>query len=59
MPEVVEVTSNDIENVIVKVTGRVTVSEILRSRDDEVFGTAAIQMVASKGHMNHIMVLNI
>ena len=54
MPEVVGVASNDIEDVIVNAAGKIEVSEILRTRDDKVIGTAAAQMVAHKEFMNHI-----
>ena len=53
MPEVGGVTSNDID-VIVKVAGKVAVSEILRSRDDEVTRTTAVQMFAPKEGMNQM-----
>ena len=54
MPEVVGVTSDDIEDVTVNAAGKVAVSEILRTRDDKVMGTAAAQMVAHKEGMNHM-----
>ena len=54
MPEVVGVTSDDIEDVIVNAAGKVAVSEILRTKDDKVIGTAAAQMVAHKEGMDYM-----
>ena len=34
--------------------GKVAVSEIFRSRDDEIVRTTAVQVVAPKGGMNHL-----
>lgn len=34
--------------------GKVAVSEIFRSRDDEIVRTAAVQVVAPKGGLNHL-----
>ena len=52
MPEVGAVTFNDIEDVIVKATGKIAVSEIFRSRDDKFVGKVADRTVAPKGVMN-------
>lgn len=54
MQEVGGVTSNDTEDVIVKVPGKLAVSEILTSKDDIVIGTAVAQMVAPKEVINHM-----
>ena len=53
MPEVVGVALNDID-VIVNAAGKVIVNEILRTRDDKVFGTAAAQMVTHREPMNNM-----
>ena len=54
MPEVVGVTSDDTEDATANAAVKVAVSEILRTRDDKVIGTAAAQMVAHKESMNHM-----
>lgn len=49
--EMLEVDWGDLSDIA---AGKVAVSEIFRSRDDEIVRTAAVQVVAPKGGLNHL-----